>query len=231
MKLRFLPHLFFLAAVVAFGIFGAVRRQTYTDVTAQPNYMEHLTVATMNQYSCDHGVQNMQQELSRSPMILRVTPTSDLVPIFYAGKQRFAIQEVYAGDGLKAGDEIWVVSGSWCVLVDEVYQQIVLRFVNIPRQGQEYLIFLSGQVELVDGFEDLPVFLLQEGIGIDPVFCYNDMDTQVDTPPGQPLDMTVPYKEVADQEFFAESQAIMDAMVEAKHTLLEQYPRTTSAQP
>ena len=98
-------------------------------------------------------------------------------------------------------------------------------FVNTPIQGQEYLIFLSRQLKIVDGFDPLPVYQLQKGVSIDPVFCYNDLDTQVDAPPGQPLDILVPYREVADQEFFAESQAIMDAMVEAKHALLEQYPR------
>ena len=231
MKLRYVPHLLLLAAVVGFGIFGAQKRQTYTDITAQPQYMDELKVATLNQDGCDYILQDLQEELSRSPMILRVTPTSHLTPIFYAGKQRFVVQEVYAGDNITPGDEIWVVSGSWCVLVDEVYQQIVLRFVNIPRQGEEYLIFLSRPVELVDGFESLPVFLLQEGIGIDPIFCCNDMDTQVDTPDGQPLGMTVPYQDVADQEFFSESQAIMDALVAAKHAVLEQYPIATSTQP
>lgn len=80
-------------------------------------------------------------------------------------------------------------------------------------------------MEIVDGFEALPVYQLQNGILLDPIFCYNDLDTQVDTPIGQPLDITVPYKEVSDQEFFAESQTVMDALVEAKHALLAQYPK------
>lgn len=231
MKLRYVPPLLFLAAVVGLGIFGAQKRQTYSHITAQPQYMEELDVATLNQDGCDYMLQDLQEKLSRSPIILRVTPTSHLIPIFYAGKQRFVVQEVYAGNNITPGDEIWVVSGSWGAILDEVYQQMSFSYVNSPKQGQEYLIFLSQQVEIVDGFEPLPLFRLQNGIGIDPVFCYNDLDTQVDTPPGQPPDITVPYQEVADQEFFAESPSIMDALVDAKHALLEQYPRTTSAQP
>ena len=167
----------------------------------------------------------MQQELPQSPIILRVTPTSDLIPMFYAGKQRFLVEEVYAGDDLKAGDEIWIASGTWSAIIDEVYQQMVFYFVNAPKQGQEYLVFLSHQVEIVDGFETLPVFQLRSGIHIDPIFCYNDLDTHVETPPGQPLDITVPYREVSNQEFFAESQTVMDALVEAKPALLAQYPK------
>ena len=211
--------------VVGFGVFGAAKRQTYPETTAQPNYMENLMVATLNQDGCSYILQNLQEKLPRSPIILRVTPTTDLIPIFYAGKQKFVVEEVYAGDSLKVGEEIWVVSGSWCAVIDHQYRQMAFYFVNTPKQGQEYLIFLSRQLKIVDGFDPLPVYQLQKGVSIDPVFCYNDLDTQVDAPPGQPLDILVPYREVADQEFFAESQAIMDAMVEAKHALLEQYPR------
>lgn len=225
MKPKGLFSCLMLLAVVGFGVFGAVNRLSYPETTANPDYMDQLQVATLSQDGCDIVLQNMQQKLPQSPIILRVTPTSDLTPIFYAGKQRFLVEEVYAGEHLKAGDEIWIVSGSWCALIDEVYQQMVFYFVNAPKQGQEYLAFLSGQVEIVDGFEALPVFQLQNGILLDPIFCYNDLDTQVDTPIGQPLDITVPYKEVSDQEFFAESQTVMDALVEAKHALLAQYPK------
>lgn len=225
MKPKRIFSLFLLLALVGFGVFGAVNRLSYPETTANPDYMDQLQVATLSQDGCDIVLQNMQQKLPQSPIILRVTPTSDLTPIFYAGKQRFLVEEVYAGDHLKPGDEIWIVSGSWCALIDETYQQMVFYFVNAPKQGQEYLVFLSGQVEIVDGFEALPVYQLQNGILLDPIFCYNDLDTQVDTPIGQPLDITVPYKEVSDQEFFAESQTVMDALVEAKHALLAQYPK------
>lgn len=225
MKPKRIFSLLLLLALVGFGVFGAVNRLSYPETTANPDYMDQLQVATLSQDGCDIVLQNMQQKLPQSPIILRVTPTSDLTPIFYAGKQRFLVEEVYAGDHLKPGDEIWIVSGSWCALIDETYQQMVFYFVNAPKQGQEYLVFLSGQVEIVDGFEALPVYQLQNGILLDPIFCYNDLDTQVDTPIGQPLDITVPYKEVSDQEFFAESQTVMDALVEAKHALLAQYPK------
>ena len=219
MKPKRIFSLLLLLALVGFGVFGAVNRLSYPETTANPDYMDQLQVATLSQDGCDIVLQNMQQKLPQSPIILRVTP------IFYAGKQRFLVEEVYAGDHLKPGDEIWIVSGSWCALIDETYQQMVFYFVNAPKQGQEYLVFLSGQVEIVDGFEALPVYQLQNGILLDPIFCYNDLDTQVDTPIGQPLDITVPYKEVSDQEFFAESQTVMDALVEAKHALLAQYPK------
>lgn len=231
MKAKCIFSLLLLLALVGFGVFGAVNRWSYPETTADPHYMDQLQVATMTQEGCAFALQNMQQKLPQSPIILRVTPTSDLTPIFYAGKQRFLVEEVYAGDHLKPGDEIWIVSGSWGAIIDEVYRQMVFYFVNAPKQGQEYLVFLSHQVEIVDGFASLPVFQLQNRVLIDPIFCYDDMDTQVDAPPGQKLDMTVPYKEVADQEFFAESQAVMDALVEAKHALVEQYPRTKSTKP
>ena len=96
MKPKRIFSLLLLLALVGFGVFGAVNRLSYPETTANPDYMDQLQVATLSQDGCDIVLQNMQQKLPQSPIILRVTPTSDLTPIFYAGKQRFLVEEVYA---------------------------------------------------------------------------------------------------------------------------------------
>ena len=73
MKPKRIFSLILLLAVVGFGVFGAANHLSYPETTANPDYMDQLQVATLSQDGCDIVLQNMQQELPQSPIILRVT--------------------------------------------------------------------------------------------------------------------------------------------------------------
>lgn len=216
---RHILPLIFLAAVVGFGLFGATKRQTYPDITSQPDYMDRLAVALLPEEACTLAAQQMIEELPQSPIIALVTPTSDLVPQFYSCKQRFYIQEVYAGEELKKSDMIWITDPELCVLPwGDGYGSLNCGFVNPPQQGQEYLVFLSGEVEIVDGWDDLPTYQLRDDLILSPVLCCNDWNTQVD--PESPTYL----KNMRWQEFFTKTQQGMDTLMEAKHQVMEQFP-------
>lgn len=232
MKLRHIPPLLFLAAVVGFGVHGVQMRQTYTDITAQPQYQDTFTVGELPEEAGFYACQIMEQQLPASPIIARVTPTSPQVPMFYISRQKFQVLDVFAGDTLTVGEEIWIATQRWSVLPGENSRHLQCGFVNYPQQGREYLVFLSGELEVVDGFPDLPVYDLgsESDCVITPMFCYDEPETSLVVEPDG-MGTYVSYSQVKTNEFFALTPAVMDAMVELKHTMLEQYPRSTSAQP
>ena len=232
MKLRHIPPLLFLAAVVGFGVHGIQMRQTYTDITAQPQYQDTFTVGEIPEEACFHACQLMPQDLPSFPIIARVTPTSPQVPQFYVSKQKFQVLEVFAGDQLTVGEEIWLLAELWAALPQPQGRYLQTGFVNYPQPGRDYLVFLSREVEVVDGFPELPTYLLggDPRHVITPIFCYEEPETSIIIEQ-EGFRTYVSYAEVKSNEFFATTPATMDAMVELKHTMLEQYPRSISAQP
>ena len=117
MNLRRIPLLLYLLAVVGFGIFGAIHRQSYPDITTQPDYLNQLSVAVLPDEACAMASQDMLERFPRTPIIARVTPISDLIPLFYVNQQKFRVQQVFSGEELSVGEEIWITDPSWCVLV------------------------------------------------------------------------------------------------------------------
>lgn len=224
MRLRHIPSLLYLLAIVGFGIFGAINRQSYPDITAQPNYLDQLSVAVLPDEACIIASQEIRKEVPSAPIVARVTPTSDLIPLFYLNQQKFRVQQVFSGEELSVGDEILITDPSWCVLVDDVYHHLEVGYVAPAQQGKDYLVFLSQQLEVVDGWADTPVFQLGSGM-ISPIFCYDDLNTHVTTVPGGLLGSSVPFSEIRQCEFMTATQEGMDILMEAKHALLAQYPK------
>lgn len=212
-----------LALTVGFGIFGGVNRQSYTDVTSQPDYLSQFAVAEIPANICVETCPELEVTLPEAPLILRVTPVSELVPEFGIFRFRFRVEAVYQGDAVAAGEEIWVASESWDILVEQTGGRYVeCGFTNIPQQGREYLIFLSDRVE--EG-EDGPVYFIQTSglVAPTPMFCYEAIPNIVVETDG--FSTYVPYSAVADNEFFATTQAGLDAMAELKEAMLERYPK------
>lgn len=226
MKPRRLIPFILILVVVGFGIFGAMHRSTYTHLTAQPDYIQNFMVAELHEEAAQDTCRFQAQNLPNSPIIARVTPTSELEPQCYTSRQQFLVQEVFAGDGLQAGQVIWIGDIAGAVLPGGTPDSVECGYVNLPQKGQEYLVFLSGPVEVVDGFPTLPTYTLASHPRylITPIFCYEDFGTTV-VAPLQGLGTYVPYSQVSTNEFFATSQEALEAILELKHTLLEQYPK------
>ena len=198
---------------------GIIFRQTYTNITAQPNPLENFSVAL---FDTDMGPENlmdiMRDELPDSNMIIRAKSFGEIDFRFKRNNQLIEVLEVYKGDELEVGDEIWVTASSWGLFFDDMTAN--LTFVNVMKPDQEYLIFLDEKVETMDDEEvvySIPSFI------IPPIFSYSDHDNKI-------LNVSennryVPYKEVKDNEFFVSSKEALEGILSLKDEMLELYPR------
>lgn len=220
MKLRYYCILLALA-LVGFGAFGLSKRGTYTDITADPDYLYSLNVAELYTEAVENSCTSLMEELPSSPIILKVTPLAVPECFFRGRQQKVRVETVFAGDDLSAGDEVYITSDRWGY---NLYEDAVeTYFVNEMKVGKTYLIFLSGVVGTT-GTEHTEVYSLQtvDASAILPVFCY-DTCNNVIIPLPEEGSSYVPYSAVADNEFFAEEQEGLDAFLALKEELLAIY--------
>lgn len=211
-----------IGALVIAIIVGVIFRQTYTNVTAEPNVLDNFSVALwdFDMVSPDF-LQLIGENLSSSNLIIRAKSDGEMKYSFKNNKQYIEVIEVYKGDELNAGDQIAVTSHSWLFFFDEMRANV--GFVNVMQPGHEYLIFLDQQLETLETEKDT-IYLLQESI-ISPIFNYEDQGNDKIISIDDPYDRYVPYEEVKDNEFFVSSEEALEALMELKHELLEQYSK------
>ena len=218
--LVFLTVCIYLAAMA----FGIVKRQTYTDLAKQENYLDQVVVAELPEGLANTSCEKMSQILPDSALILRVEATGEIEHLFLVDRQRAVIRQVYAGDGLEEGEEICLFSGRWQLIADEEEQSIQRGFVNIMEVGTEYLVFAESVGE--DWKTDISLVKVNAGddeFVIAPVFCYEERQNVITPISGGTT--YVPYKDVKDNEFFAASEEALQVMLELKNRMLSLYPR------
>lgn len=118
-------------------------------------------------------------------------------------------------------------SNHWSLSLDGNPNSIERGFVNIMRVGNEYLVFVSQQVDVLN--ESIPVYQLYDDSYITPVFCYENQSNIIVSPGG---DTTyVPYTKVRNNEFFAETETALDAWEKLKSEMLLAYPINKNSLP
>lgn len=162
---------------------------------------------------------SMRQSLPDAPIILRVEVTGEIEHYFGVSRQRAVICDVFAGDGLEKGEEVYIFSDHWQINIDEEVHSIERGFVNIMEVGAEYLVFSEKAVESWD--TDILSVKLYDDFYVAPVFCYEGhvnvvMPTVGDT-------TYVSYKDVMDNEFFLASEERLYEMEELKEEMLRLY--------
>ena len=205
-------------AAMAFGI---VKRQTYKDTLKQEDYLDQLLVGALWEEYLEHQCANIQQSLPEAPIILRVETVGEIEHLFGVDRQRVVIRQVYAGEGLEAGEEYYLFSGKWQLSLDGYYDSLERGLVNILEVGTEYLIFAEEVLEDLEG--DLSAVKTYDDFTICPVFCYEERQNAIIPVLG---DTTfVPYKDVKNNEFFVTSEKVLEMMEELKSKMLSLYPR------
>ena len=218
MKYRVLTS-FTLVVILAFTVFGISKRQTYTDLRNEENYLEQMQVAELPENLVSAQCERMAQELPNAPLILRVKVLEDVEYLFSTSRQKIRVQEIYAGDDLNIGDEIYLTSR--CLLsVNNELKTVECGFVNIPKVGFEYLIFAEERVDALN--EPIPVYRLCGDYSIAPIFCYEDFPHIITPTNGETK--YVPYTVVQDNEFFAETENGFQIWNELKNRILTVYP-------
>lgn len=212
-----------LCAFLAAMAFGIVKRQTYKDTLKQEDYLDQLLVGALWEEYLERQCANIQQSLPNAPIILRVETVGEIEHLFGVDRQRVVIRQVYAGEGLEAGEEYYLFSGKWQLSLDGYYDSLERGFVNILEVGTEYLVFAEEVLEDLEG--DLSAVKTYNDFTIDPVFCYEERQNVI--APTIDDDTTfVFYKDVRNNEFFVTSEKVLEMMEELKSKMLSLYPRS-----
>lgn len=219
MKIRILTA---ASVVILIGtaVFGLIKRQTYTDICSEENYLDNLYVAEAVSPLTENSCSALEEELQNVPYILRVSPAGEFENLFATSRQKVRIEEVYAGNGLQKGDELYLTSSQWRVVIELQPSALECSFVNIMKEGREYLVFVTEKVRTYS--ESLPIYRLYSNSMITPVFCYEDIENLI-IPVGEGPTY-VPYSKVKDNEFFSADEEGLEAWNVLKQKMLESYP-------
>ncbi len=214
--------IFVLTIFLATGVFCAVKRQTYTDIVSEDNYLDKLSVAVMRTGNVGTCCATLDKDLSRMPIVLKVKCVGEREYLYGAGQQLVHVEEVYKGNELINEEEIYVYSRRWTICVRPEPNSVSCGFINIMEPGEEYLLFLTGEkVELARS--DVPIYRIYDDTSIMAVFLFGErehMQREIDASAGHTY---VPYTEVKGNEMFAETEAGYEIWLELKEKLFEQY--------
>ncbi|MCM1468584.1 MAG: hypothetical protein NC086_10600 [Alistipes sp.] len=211
-----------VCVVLAAAVFGMVRKKSYTNITGNENYLEQLYVAEIPEAFAVNCCEQMSLELPEMNYILRVQAVGEVEHLFGVSRQRVSIQEIYKGNGLETGQEIYIYSERWRLSLTGEYPSIERGFVNVLDSGSEYLIFAECEITVPN--EEIPVFELYDDMAIAPVFCYEDKENVIAPTAGDTS--YVFYQQVRDNEFFAETEDALEAWKQLKMKMLAMYPRS-----
>ena len=213
--------LFFTICVfLAIMAFGIVKKQTYTDLVKQDNYLAQVQVAELAESIAENECVVMCQRLPDAAIILRVEVTGEIEHLFQVDRQKAVIRKVYAGNELEKGEEIYIFSEHWQLALDGNPDSIERGFVNIMEIGTEYLVFAEEVCEdLGTGILSVKLY---DDFYITPVFSYEEHQNVIMPVSG---DTTyVSYIDVMDNEFFVSSEEALWMVEELKSQMLSLYP-------
>lgn len=208
-----------VCANILLGAFGLISRMSYTDITRQEDYLNKLDVAEITGSFAENGCNDLKKNLPACSYIFRAEVVSGLEPEYHICKQKVRIKKVYAGMGsLENGEEIYILSQHWSFYFDQYESCIERGFVNVLKEGKDYLVFCD---EHVDVQKDAPVYRLFEDSYIAPVFCYDTIDNVIAPVSGNST--YVPYESVKDNEFFPADAEANNAWFDLKDYLFKMY--------
>ena len=209
-----------LGVIIVVTLFGIVKRQSYTDLTKEENYLQQFDVAELSENLAIKGCNELAKILPDSPIILRVSTVAEVEHLFGASRQKVCIQEIFAGSDLvDEGQEIYITFNRWLLILDEERTSIQRGFTNVMKVGYDYLVFISEKVETL--YETIPVYSLVDVTYIAPMFCYEEQFNVI--APTRGISTYVPYSQVMDNEFFAESEEALNAWIKLKKDMISYY--------
>ena len=204
------------------AFYGIAKRQTYTDVSKNPSYLDNIAVAQLPERIALAQYEDIVSTLPQAPIILKVSAVGPIEHLFRISQQRVRIEEIYRGDeNIKVGEEIYLITERWELILYGDIHSIERGFVNILKEGEEYLVFISEKVKTLKE-SPISIYRLVEGSVITPVFSYSEHENiilEVDD-----RSTYVPYKEVKENEFFAVTEETMEMMLGLKEKMMKLYP-------
>lgn len=210
-----------ICVILAAAIFGIVKKESYTNITGEENYLEQLYVAEIPEKLATNACSQMLTELPKVPFVLRVQSVGETEHLFGVSRQKVVVREVYEGNELEGGQEIYIWSRHWRLSLNGDYPSIERGFVNVMNDGSEYLIFATQEIDVPD--EKIPIFELYDDSMITPMFCYEEKKNVIVETSGETT--YVLYRQVKGNEFFGETEEALNAWKQLKTKMLALYPR------
>lgn len=211
---------FIIVLYLGAAVLGVAFRASYTNLTEEENYLDKMQVAEIPENLSISTCENLLQELPSAPVILQVSQANEIEHHFGVSQQKVTVKQVFAGNDLTVGDEIYITSYRWRVIINERNHAIERGFVNVLKDNTDYLVFLSNDSGLA--CNDVPVYYLFGESYISPVFCYDNMTNVIVSPLGEST--YVPYSQVRNNEFFTTSEKSLEVWYNLKQEMLKAYP-------
>ena len=211
-------HLIVIILLIAgFGILGISKRSSYTNITSNPTFINDFSVPEMPTEFVEFDCKMLQNSLSSACAILKVTPV-DTPEYFFGGRQqKVYIEEVFQGDSLDTGHEIYITADHWKVYIDD--KTLDTGFVNIPKEGEDYLVFVSDSVGYAKDKSE--IFRLCSGQYINAIFSYTPHQNEIYPTSGEST--YVPYNKVSGNEFFAVDEKGLAVFLSLKQEVISSY--------
>lgn len=218
MKYRWLIFVFTGIYILA-AAFGIFMKRTYTNVTEEENWQENFNVAQLPEPLAISEAETLPEALSLQPYILRVSPLEEREYVFNSSHQKVVINQVYVGEELNPGDEIFLISKGWRLTFSDP-QSIECNFVHPMVPGREYLVFLSEKVAKTDGEKN--IYRVYDESLMSPVFSCDIHENVIAPVEGEST--YVPYKAVKNNEFFGCTEKALESMNGLKENMIKLYP-------
>lgn len=201
------------------AVFGLYKKQTYTDVAKFPGYINSFAVAQLSEKMAIEECEKLEKILPESPIILKVYAVEPIEHLFKISRQKVQIDTVYTGSDLNTGDYIYITSNRWKLNTTGEPPSIERGFVNVMKEGDAYLVFLTEKMETLDN-EEIPVYRIVEESVLLPVFSFDEHENTVAEIGEYQHSSYVQYEKVKDNEFFAATEGALNAMLELKQKLI-----------
>ena len=82
----------------AAAVFGLIFRFSYTNITAEENYLDKLQVGEIPEGICLVDCELLHQSLPEAPLILRVTPVAELEQHFGRSIQKAVVRQTFVSE-------------------------------------------------------------------------------------------------------------------------------------
>ena len=204
-------------AVAGYSLYG---RMSYTNELEDPGE-DTFQVAMLGDYADDNFFQDYEKKLEDAAVVLKVKATGERVYEAKSIGQGAVVEQVFRGDETLVGEKILLVGNYRLFFLEqdngEILHAMNMGFVNYMQEGHEYLIFLQGQVESL-GMGVM--YQLVPGI-ISSIFDYEKHDHVIPTDIKE--NNGIMYSQVAENEFFVDSEVLLHRLEELKIKQLEKF--------
>lgn len=209
-KLLILPSILLVAAL----IIGTVFRMNITNYNDMGYYQVGLIGEAVAQAACETVLPGI---CASAPYVFKVKCDGSPQFAFKRIYQPAIVEAVYRGEGIQPGQQIAV--STWNSLISLDKMCVNTGFVNFMDEGEEYLVFLQ---EPFYSYEyDMALYITPEAL-IAPVFSLKEHDNVIAISE-DPEYLAVDYKEVAENEFFVDSQESLEIILDFKKKMLQEY--------